>query len=96
MKGNETVHLENIMALKGLFDWMMHLTKEIGKVHIFLCTSEQFFLSWISSKISANSVMVIGDLEKNEAKNFFSKFMPDCNQNDFETAFALTGSFLIY
>ena len=84
------------MALKGLFDWMIHLTKEIGKVHIFLCSSEQFFLSWISSKISAKSIMVVGDLEKNEAKKFFSILMPDCNENDFETAFALTGSFLIY
>lgn len=74
-------------------NWMLFLTKENALVHIFLASSEQFFLNWLQRKISNGiSVVTIGDLNKIDANIYFNFLKPPPDLS-FENVFPLTGIF---
>ena len=91
---NQNIEKEqNIEALTFLFDWMKHMTKETQKLHIYLASSEQFFLQWIEKCIGEGMrTLTIGDLKKEDAREYFYTLNPPLGLL-FETVFELTGIF---
>lgn len=72
---------------------MKFLTKEKGLVHIFMASSEPFFLNWLKEKINDGiDPITISDLNKYEAQIYFHFLNPPVGIS-FEDVFALTGIF---
>jgi len=71
------------------------------KIQIVMCTSDQFFLNWIESKIGNRiQPIVIGDLDKKNAQSYFEscsliKSFPYDN-NLFEECYEIAGFKFFY
>ena len=59
-------------ALEGFLRWIDGL-KETCKLHVFLASSEEFFVKWIQWKFKSKlNFAIITDLKKKEAESFFN------------------------
>ena len=83
--------------MDSLFRWMEAITKEDQCINVFLASSEQFFFNWIKSKLANKmTLIVVGDLPKNEIKKYYELLMNEYgykiqNKISFEDLFELTG-----
>ncbi|CAI2179359.1 1653_t:CDS:2 [Funneliformis geosporum] len=66
---------EGKVLLKSILNWMVVNTKEKGRFHVVLTSSDSFFFDWIENLllIPHATPYVVGDLSKEEAKEYFEK-----------------------
>ncbi|CAG8473289.1 2215_t:CDS:2, partial [Paraglomus brasilianum] len=66
---------EGKILLKSILNWMVVNTKEMGRFHVVLTSSDSFFFNWIVNllHIPHATPYVVGDLSKEEAKEYFEK-----------------------
>ena len=79
-----------------LFQWFESISKAKNCVHVFLASSEQFFVKWISIKLPDKyETFQIVDLPKLKAESYYQKIINDLKiQNckiDFQNLYQLTG-----
>jgi len=69
---------KNEEALQELLEWMVRITKQEEQMHIVLGSSDALFLFWLKTQISDRvEIIVIGDLAKQQANEFFATFKLD-------------------
>ncbi|KAF0482060.1 hypothetical protein F8M41_023519 [Gigaspora margarita] len=63
------------VLLKSILNWMVVNTKEKGRFHIVLTSSDSFFFDWIVNllHIPHATPYVVGDLSKEEAEEYFEE-----------------------
>lgn len=95
LKKLEQGSMDDVYALRHLFDWLIALTKMDQSAYVFLVSSEEFFYFWMRDlKVYIEDIITIGNLSKNEAKKYFDKYTAEKNQNlkiTFENLFKITG-----
>ncbi|CAI2199652.1 7045_t:CDS:2, partial [Funneliformis geosporum] len=66
---------EGKVLLKSILNWMVVNTKEKGRFHVVLTSSDSFFFNWIANllHIPHATPYVVGDLSREEAKEYFEK-----------------------
>ncbi|CAB5196546.1 unnamed protein product [Rhizophagus irregularis] len=67
---------EGEVLLKSILNWMVANTKEKGRFHIVLTSSDPFFFNWIVDSKFAYSTCnpyIVGDLSKKEAEEYCEK-----------------------
>ncbi|OAV92045.1 hypothetical protein PTTG_27761 [Puccinia triticina 1-1 BBBD Race 1] len=96
-------------TIQAFFDFAIQVTKEEGKMHIILTSSDSFFEQWLEKRINNShfSTLVVGDLPEQEAHKYFlhvveteerlSEDMKDFLKSlDFKIPFKMTGGRMFF